>query len=375
VLATMQKTGLHVSPIIFFVMLWATVFFVIVQSVYFIFSRLFSTVPLASVCIPAELPHPDPAGESPPFQIPLLEATQEQLEKYISFRGLKVQVTDFKAIAADATVYKAILFDAKTNNWEYDHFYLKKKGLSFPAPAPHWAGWTGWWAENGPYKQAQMPGSLAFAFEHFVCGFLFPMNYLYGKELGLPLGGDELNFAFALYGDIGANIVTTTLCVASYVTNTNLTLEKYSRAIWPLIILHHVAATGMSCIALTVGPACPKDLACLLIISLLGTTGMGHLLIVPFDMTPWNDNKVIKLFFQGILTSSMIWFRVLYWTVLVYRILIQTYVTNQGVLVWVFITVSLLLFTVFNLEFVGYHYKAVKHAHRHFVNSRKLKSK
>jgi hypothetical protein len=50
-----------------------------------------------------------------------------------------------------------------------------------------------------------------------VCGLLLPLNYIYGEQLGLPFGGNLINFTLAVYGDIGGNIVDIVLTMSGYV--------------------------------------------------------------------------------------------------------------------------------------------------------------
>jgi hypothetical protein len=276
---------LDAQPFVVSVMLWAVVF-PLLQLVYrTVLDLCCAHVPYTEARIPRVLPAPDPPGETPDFPIAVPEATGAELAAFMKFRGASDEV--FRgcgasqgptARKADCYYYKGEMSDLKHSTWDREHFEERKRGLLFPVCPPHWNGWRGWWAETGPARQKLVVGHLAFATEHLVCGLLLPMNYLYGAQWGLPYGGQVVNYVFAMYGDIGGNVVDAVGTAASYLAGRNLSLLQLSRPIWPLVLAHHVAAIGMCSIGLWLEGECPYDLACLFILSLLGTTGLLHLL-------------------------------------------------------------------------------------------------
>ena len=151
------------------------------------------------------------------------------------------------------------------------------------------------------------------------------------------------------------------LIVISYATDTNFLLEQYSRAIWHLVAMHHVCSILLCYLGLLYGDATPRDLGCLLIISLLGTTGALHLFGIAIDQTPWGieDSPWMRVGYQMVTFLSMVFFRVVYWVVLAFQISTHAY-SMGGLLVAVLTVFTLLVFTAFNADFVGYHYKALK---------------
>ena len=133
------------------------------------------------------------------------------------------------------------------------------------------------------------------------------------------------------------------------------------KSIWPLVFLHHVGAIGMAVIALSMGDDCPRELGCRLLISLLGTTGLFHLLMLPITNTPIFNIKPLFLVCQTITVSSMLWFRAIYWWKLVYEMVVIAWAID-----WVTFGIcaaALLLFTAFNFDFCTYHIKLLKAAY------------
>ena len=334
-------------------LMWAVAFVMIVLSVRKTSEAFFNKMPAAKAYIPSTLPHPNPDGDAVPFPLKLTDAPPEKVLAFMKFR----EISDWKtgdsldAVAVEAAKYKGEQFDEKVLKWEHEHFQLRKKGLSFPFPAKHWNGWAGFWSETGSYKRGVYEGNLALGLEHVLCGLVLPMLYLRTS--------DPWYFAWSMYGDIGANVVSNCLILASYATGKNYLLEKYSRAVWHLLATHHCCAICLCWLGLLYGEATPRDLSCLLIVSLLGTTGAMHLFGTALDLTPWGieDAPWLRCTYQMLTLSTMLWFRVVYWVVLLYQLTVVAY-AKGGLLVGAFTLVVLLLFTAFNADFVGFHYKA-----------------
>jgi len=361
VLTQLRTPGLFGEVVIASVLFWSVAFVVLLVIYKQGICALCTSMPASAAFIPAALPHVDPPGLSPEFEVPLLSATERQLTDFAIFRKVTVDKSNrgayLQALTHEACKYKGELLDTKVMIWEKEHFIHRKKGLFFPVPSKHWYGWSGYWLEVGPYKRNQSVGNLVFCTQHFLCGFLLPINYIFGKQLGLPYGGDEINFTLALYGDVGANLVASALCVLSYILGKNLTLEQYSKSLWHLCIMHHMAAAGLEAVGLLAGEQCDRELACMLLISLLGTTGALHLFLTPAACTPLKDSLLLTLLLQAVTTGAMLWFRVLYWCVLAVRILTVSWATGQSAATITFISFALLLFTAFNNDFVKFHWK------------------
>ena len=316
---------------------------------------LCTTMPANKAFLPSTLPHPNPPGAAIPFEVKLTEATPEQVAAFMAFRRDEEwhPADGLGPVALEAARYKGELYDAKSLQWEHEHFTLKKKGLLFPFPAPHWNGWAGFWAEVGPYRQRFFLGNCALGLEHVLCGLVMPLLYLWT--------GDDWYFAMMQYGDLGANVYSNYLIVTSYLTGKNYLLEQYSKSIWHLVATHHVCAIVLCFIGLYYGEQTPHDLGCLLIISLLGTTGALHLFAVAIDQTPWSieDAPGVRVAYQLATFLSMLFFRALYWVVLAAQITQHTYAMG-GLPVCGLTVLALLLFTGFNVEFLSFHWKALK---------------
>ena len=396
-------------PIIAMSAFWSLAFPALYYAYQWFLDTFCVALPLECVRIPKELPHPDPPGESLDFPVRLLSATTAELEAFMKFRGRcdelkglrggESQERALRRVAEEAAKYKGELVDVKHCNWDYDHFELRKKGLAFPvgnespprstAVAPrdslcaaafgqvlsvHWNGWRGWWAEIGPRRKRMIVGHLVLATEHFVFGFIIPCWYLYGEQMGLPYGGDSRRFVLALVGDMGANVVDSVSTAASYFVGSNVSLLQLTRPIWPLELAHHISAIGMCYVGLLLGDEYkrPMDLGCLLLISLLGTTGCFHLLVVPLTYSPVNDQPRVGFVVQTIVVASMLWFRVVYWVVLCQQLVAEV-VSEGGMLVGGGCVAALLLFTLFNIDFVKYHLKVERTVYRRMMASQGAK--
>ena len=148
-------------------------------------------------------------------------------------------------------------------------------------------------------------------------------------------------------------VISNLLICASYATGENYLLEKYSRPIWGLLMTHHVCAILFCALGLFYGDATPRGLACTMLISLLGTTGAMHLIGIALDLTPLSieDAPMFRFGYQVATLASMVWFRALYWMVLVYQMLSAAY-AGGGLATAIFSAVVMLLFTAFNADFM-----------------------
>jgi len=79
--------------------------------------------------------------------------------------------------------------------------------------------------------------------------------------------------------------------------------------------------------------------------------------------TPVNDAPRLGFFIQACATATMVWYRAIYWVVLSYQIATETYSMSQkakvGLFPMCFSAMSILVFTIFNLDFVKYHIKVL----------------
>lgn len=314
-------------------------------------------MPLEKAFMPAITPHPDPPGQTAEFTLAVEQASNTQVKEFLAFREVAEGVNPKETATEEACKYRGELFDKKIEQWEWEKFGERKAGLKFPIPMRHWNGWAGWWAVIGPRRRAMVTGHICVFIQHIVCGLVLPLNQLFGKTFGMPLGGSDLNFKLAMYGDIGANIVDLFTIAISGITGRNRCVMQLNRALWPLMIMHHVSAIGMEATAMALGSVCPPELACKLIISLLGTTGAAHNVVVPAIYTPFYDSPTVMLGFQTAVFGSMCWYRGIYWLFLTYRCMATSYAYSGGTCVAT--GCSMLLFTLFNQDFIAFHWKVL----------------
>ena len=102
-------------------------------------------VPITSASIPSKLPHPNPQGSAVSFDIPLMQATDEQIGAFMKFRGCETwpdekQSRDIalRQVAHAAAEYKGFLYEERTMKWIDDHFRLRLPKLKYPYVDSHW---------------------------------------------------------------------------------------------------------------------------------------------------------------------------------------------------------------------------------------------
>ena len=147
-----------------------------------------------------------------------------------------------------------------------------------------------------------------------------------------------------------------------YITGVNRSILGMNKAVWPLVLMHHIGAVGMAVTGLSMGDDCPRNLGMRLIFGLLGTTGLFHLMMNPLVDTPVFHDTKLFFCFQTFTLSSMVWFRLIYWWKLCYEIMVVTWPLGMGTIA--LSVTSLLIFTAFNFDFVKFHTKLWQAAYR-----------
>ena len=100
-------------------------------------------IPIDKASIPSKLPHPNPPGSAVPFDIPLLKATDAQIQAFMDFRGMPgkyagIDKNTLQQVANSAAAYKGWLYQERTMKWIDDHFRLRKSKLNYPYVGVHW---------------------------------------------------------------------------------------------------------------------------------------------------------------------------------------------------------------------------------------------
>ena len=111
-------------------------------------------IPINVASIPSKTPHPNPPGSAIPFDIPLLNATDDQIQAFMEFRGgissllgeemnnnkppEERRVIILQHVANSAAEYKGLLYQERAMKWINEHFRLHKSNLRYPYVGRHW---------------------------------------------------------------------------------------------------------------------------------------------------------------------------------------------------------------------------------------------
>lgn len=331
-------------------------------------------IPPAAAYIPSKLPHPNPPGAAIPFGIPLLQASEEQIAAFMAFRGEKLSASvketpdathkeeqrletlrqkRLEEVARVAAEYRGLLYEERTMKWIDDHFRLKLRNLKYPFVDRHWNGWSSFWLETGPHLRSMCVASFTLIFEHIVNGFIFPMCYLVTHDI--------FYVKLALYGEVGFMIYASGLILMSYRLGRDVTIEQMHRSVWHLLLLHHLCALILCSGCLILADRVPMDLVSYFLLALLGLTSSLHYVGVVLDFSPlsYATSPKIRFWNHVFCLFSQLWFRGIYWWRLSYLAVMHTF-DMHGLGLAIFVTLIMLLFTAFNVDFVKFHFKATK---------------
>ncbi len=132
---------------------WVTVLFFIDAVCHRLAKHLWSLpVPIDTAFIPSKLPHPNPMGSAIPFDIPLIKASNDQVEEFMKFRGEinwsgdislksmedKERKDALRKVAICAAEYKGVLFEERFKKYADDHFRLRLPGAKYPYVDRYW---------------------------------------------------------------------------------------------------------------------------------------------------------------------------------------------------------------------------------------------
>jgi len=353
-----SRSVLHaiaLTNILFAVIFWALallclrVFFEVLARTFFS-----KNIPVPFAYIPSQIPHPNPPGSAVPFEIPLVEATDVQIHRFMHFRqhGKAWSKEDGLGIVAmTAAAYKGELYEERLSKWIDDHFRKRLPKLRYPYVAPHWNSWSSFWAETGPQVRRMCIASMVLIVEHLMTGLVLPALYLYS--------GEVVYFEMSMYGEIGYQIVSIALIIASYVLKRDVTIEQMHSAVWPLLLIHHVSTVFLCALGLGLGDLCPRKEVCGFLFSLLGLTSTLHYVGQILDFSPCSQANApyVRLTNHLIALVSMVWFRCIYWFKIAY-FAIDRAAEIGGYATAIPVGLVLLLFTAFNADFIKFHVKA-----------------
>mmetsp|Transcript_18430 Transcript_18430/g.53144 ORF Transcript_18430/g.53144 Transcript_18430/m.53144 type:complete len:370 (-) Transcript_18430:64-1173(-) len=315
----------------------------------FLFSE---DIPASKACIPARLPHPNPAGSAVLFEVPLKRATDDQICAFMQFRGLE-EWSGLDAVVYEAAAYKGELYEQRTMKWIDDHFRRKLPNLQYPYVARHWNGWSSFWLETAPQIRKMCIASLILTVEHLVTGLILPAMYLRSKKV--------VFFDMSMYGEIGFQMVSCAHILASFYLERDVTIEQMHKAVWPLLLVHHICTIFLCVLSLSLGDSCPREGVCQFLFALLGLTSTLHYLGQIMDFSPISQANTPYLRMANHLFTlvAMIWFRCIYWVKISF-FTIEHAAQNSGNTTAVLVALVLLLFSAFNFDFVKFHLKATR---------------
>lgn len=195
--------------------------------------------------------------------------------------------------------------------------------------------------------------SITVIFEHSINGLLLPILYLCTHN--------DLFFNLAMYGEVAYMIYTTTLIGVSYIIKRDVTIEQMHEAVWPILLIHHIASMIICVGIILIGDNVPKDLICIALLSLLGLTSTLHYVGQILDFSPYSQSNApyTRLCNHILCLSLQIFFRGIYWIRIVYLSLMHCLETH-GTGTATVLAIVLLMFSLFNVDFVKFHVKATE---------------
>ena len=195
--------------------------------------------------------------------------------------------------------------------------------------------------------------SISVIFEHSINGLVLPGLYLFTQK--------DIYFNLAMYGEVAYMMYTTILIGVSYVIKRDVTIEQMHEAVWPILLMHHIASMIICIACILIGETIPKDLVCVAMLALLGFTSTLHYFGQILDFSPFSQSNApnTRLCNHLFCLGSQIFFRGIYWLRIVYLGLMHCY-ESHGAGTTVFLALILLMFSLFNVDFVKFHVKATE---------------
>ena len=269
-------------------------------------ARLLFTRFDASKCsLPSVLPWPDPAGNSKPFDVPVPDASEEQLASFLAFRGVALPATDAarrEAAAREAISYMAELFDRKHDDWCYRHYALREKGLAFPYRALFMDDWN-FYGETSAHLRPVGNGQIIFALHHAMEGFM-PLLYFWTHNPSY--------FFFSMYADMGVEAYDTLAMIYRRWTGRDHTLTRHHPAVDHILTPHHLFGVFFETLALMGGPGISKTFMFHVEAS-AHASGVFILAAIVMHQTPAQSWPRFLYRFQKCVVAAIVACRVIWW--------------------------------------------------------------
>lgn len=224
-------------------------------------------------------------------------------------------------------------------------------------------GWSSFWVETGDHIRKMFISSVSVLFEHCINGFVLPVCYLVTQN--------DVYLIVCLYSEVGYMIYATTWIIFSYVYGKDVTVEQMHSAVWPLLLLHHISSLILCIGCIYFIEAAPKDLICWVFLALLGLTSSLHYVgqILDFSPLAQANRPWVRMFAHIVCLSSQIVFRMIYWLKIVFMTVVHCLDTHSLRMATI-VLIILLLFTLFNVDFIRFHYKATMGCWKKLVKSK-----
>lgn len=212
-------------------------------------------------------------------------------------------------------------------------------------------GWSSFWIETGEHIHNMFLSSVAVLFEHCINGLLLPVGYL--------VTHNDTYLNVCLYSEVGYMTYATILIILSYVYNKDVTVEQMHRSVWSPLLVHHISSLILCIGCIYYIEAAPKDLICYALLALLGLTSSLHYLgqILDFSPVAQANKPWLRMSAHIMCLCSQIWFRLIYWFKIVFMTVTHC-LDEHGSQLATIVLAIFLLFTVFNADFIRFHYKA-----------------
>ena len=212
-------------------------------------------------------------------------------------------------------------------------------------------GWSSFWIETGDHISSMFLSSVVVLFEHCINGFVLPVCYLVTQN--------DRYLNICLYSEVGYMVYATTWIILSYAYNKDVTVEQMHRAVWSLLLLHHISSLILCVGCIYYVESAPKELICWVLLALLGLTSSLHYVGQILDFSPLAQANTpwVRMCAHILCLGSQIVFRILYWCKIAYMAIIYC-LHVHSLQIATIVLIIFLLFTVFNVDFVRFHYKA-----------------
>jgi len=315
-------------------------------------ARCFSRpIPPEKAWIPSVLPHPNPPGSAVPFDVRLTDASEEQITRFLRFVGQDESPADLPTVARTSARYKGQLYETKVLEWIDQHFRLRLPNLRYPYVAPHFNGFSSFWLETGHHLRNMFVASMVLSLEHAINGAILPLLYLRTREIAW--------FNLALVSECGFQVVLIYYIALSYRRGQDVTVEQMHRAVWPLLLVHHVCTLAFCALCLHLGDDCPREEVSRLLLALLGFTSTLHYVSQMLDFSPLSQANapLTRMANHVFCLGSQLYYRGLVFVVTVHSAMEKLFEVGGWPMSLGCGTIAL-LFSAFNIDFIKFHLKA-----------------